>query len=768
MKLNHACKKHSLSPLKKALTIALLGISSITIAQSNEEEKDTNKEESNQAIEEIIVTARRREESLQEIPLAITVYSGEALEEQGVIDITELTKSAPNVNLEVSRATSSTLTAHIRGIGQQDPVAGFEGGVGIYVDDVYLARPQGAVFDVYDVERIEVLRGPQGTLYGKNTIGGAIKYVTKGLSDEPEGTFKISLGSFNQIDLLAKGSGALSDNFRIGGSIASFQRDGFGKNLFTGGEHYDKDVVAARVSFEWDVSDSTLVKFSADYSDDNSAPKSGHRLIPGGLNGDPVLDNVFDTRAGIETIDSSRAGLNQNVTQGGATLSIISDINDSWTFKSITAKRKDDSESLIDFDSLPSNDFDAPVIYENEQFSQEFQLTYSGSRSDGVIGLYYLDANAFDAFDVVLGNLVPPLGLTAFTLGDYDTETTAIYADFSFDINEQWQFSIGGRYTKDARSVLVQRETFLGLGSPYFNNPDAVSITVPLDGLVPTFTGSRSDSAFTSRASISYSPVDEHNFYATYSEGFKGGGFDPRGAYQFPDVQKGFNPEEVSSFELGAKSLWNDGAISTNIALFFMDFTDIQIPGSVAIDTDGDGVDDSFAGTTTNAGEADIWGLEFESTAHLSDSLSANLSIGYINAEYVEWLVNGVDVSDDRVFQNTPELTASFGLRNEWDMNLFGNAGSLVWLGSVSYQDDVFQFEIPEPLLDQKAYSLIDMSLVWSSADSKYQVGLHGKNLGDKEYKVASYNFPTLGVEGVQSAFYGSPRQIIGSFSVNF
>ncbi|MBL4661392.1 MAG: TonB-dependent receptor [Alcanivoracaceae bacterium] len=768
MKLNYAYKKHRLSPLKKALTIALLGISTITIAQSNEEEKDTNKEESNQAIEEIIVTARRREESLQEIPLAITVYSGEALEEQGVIDITELTKSAPNVNLEVSRATSSTLTAHIRGIGQQDPVAGFEGGVGIYVDDVYLARPQGAVFDVYDVERIEVLRGPQGTLYGKNTIGGAIKYVTKALSDEPEGTFKISLGSFNQIDLLAKGSGALSDNFRIGGSIASFQRDGFGKNLFTGGEHYDKDVVAARVSFEWDVSDSTLVKFSADYSDDNSAPKSGHRLIPGGLNGDPVLDNVFDTRAGIETIDSSRAGLNQNVTQGGVTLSIISDINDSWTFKSITSKRKDDSESLIDFDSLPSNDFDAPVIYENEQFSQEFQLTYSGDRSDGVVGLYYLDANAFDAFDVVLGNLAPPLGITAFTLGDYDTETTAIYADFSFVINEQWQFSIGGRYTRDERSVLVQRETFLGLGSPFFNNADAVSITVPLEGLVPTFRGSRTDSAFTSRASISYSPVDEHNFYATYSEGFKGGGFDPRGAYQFPDVQKGFNPEEVASFELGAKSLWNDGAISTNIALFFMDFTDIQIPGSIAIDTDGDGVDDSFAGTTTNAGEADIWGLEFESTAHLSDSLSANVSIGYINAEYVEWLVNGVDVSDDRVFQNTPEWTASFGLRNEWDMNLFGNAGSLVWLGSVSYQDDVFQFEIPEPLLDQKAYSLVDMSLVWSSADSKYQLGLHGKNLGDKEYKVASYNFPTLGVEGVQSAFYGSPRQIIGSFSVNF
>lgn len=767
MKLRYTHNKHRFSPLKKALTIALFGVSSIAMAQSNEEADDVDKEETKPVIEEVIVTARRREESLQEIPLALTVYSGELLEEQGVIDITELTKSSPNVNLEVSRATSSTLTAHIRGIGQQDPVAGFEGGVGIYIDDVYLARPQGAVLDVYDVERIEVLRGPQGTLYGKNTIGGAIKYVTKGLSDEPEGTFKLSYGSFNQVDLLLKGSGAVSDNFRMGGSVASFQRDGFGTNLFTGGEHYDKDLVAARLSFEFDAPGNTLVRFSADYTDDNSAPKSGHRLIPGGINGDPVLDNVFDTRAGIETLASSNAGLDQNVTQSGLTLSIHTDINDAWTFKSTTSQRQDDSESLIDFDSLPGNDFDAPVIYENEQFSQEFQLNYAGESSDGVIGFYYLDANAFDAFDVVLGNL-HALGITAFTLGDYDTKTKALYADFAFDINEQWQFSVGGRYTKDERDVLVHRETFLGFGSDYFNNPDAISITVPLEGLVPVFTGSRSDSAFTSRASISYSPVDEHNFYATYSEGFKGGGFDPRGAYQFEDVQSGFEPEEVSSFELGAKSLWNEGAVSTNIALFFMDFKDIQIPGSIAIDTDGDGVNDSFAGTTTNAGKADIWGLEFESVMQLSNSLSANFSMGYIDAEYVEWFVNGVDVSADRVFQNTPELTVSFSLRNEWDMDLFNTPGSLVWLGGISYQDDVTQFEIPEPILDQKAYSLIDMSLVWNSSDDKYQIGLHGKNLTDKEYKVASYNFPTLGLEGVQSAFYGNPRQIVGSFSVNF
>jgi iron complex outermembrane receptor protein len=187
--------------LKKSITLALFGISSIAFAQSNDEINDSTKEELKPAIEEVIVTARRREESLQEIPLALTVYTGEMLIEQGVIDITELTQTTPNVNLEVSRATSSTLTAHIRGIGQQDPVAGFEGGVGIYIDDVYLARPQGAVLDVYDVERIEVLRGPQGTLYGKNTKVGAVKFVTKEMSGDPQFDIQGTIGSYSQKDL---------------------------------------------------------------------------------------------------------------------------------------------------------------------------------------------------------------------------------------------------------------------------------------------------------------------------------------------------------------------------------------------------------------------------------------------------------------------------------------------------------------------------------------------------------------------------------------
>ena len=176
---------------------------------------------------DIVVTARRRNELLQDVPIAVTAYTGEQLDRQGALDITDIGDTTPNVTIETSRGTNSTLTAFIRGVGQQDPVAGFEQGVGIYIDDVYLNRPQLALLDIYDVERIEVLRGPQGTLYGRNTIGGAIKYVTRRLSDAPEGGVRVNVGSYNQLDMVLTGSLPLADGLRVGAAVARLSRDGF-------------------------------------------------------------------------------------------------------------------------------------------------------------------------------------------------------------------------------------------------------------------------------------------------------------------------------------------------------------------------------------------------------------------------------------------------------------------------------------------------------------------------------------------------------------
>ena len=719
------------------------------------------------ALGDIIVTARKREESLQDVPIAVTAMSGEQLAEMGVPDVVAIGQSMPNVTLEVSRGTNSTLTAFIRGVGQQDPVAGFEGGVGIYLDDVYLARPQGTVFDLYDVERIEVLRGPQGTLYGRNTIGGAVKYVTRRLSDETELGLKLAVGEYSQIDAVATGSVAVTDTFRIGATVASFQRDGFGTNLFTGGEQYDKDILAGRLSFEFQPNDRVFVRLAGDYSVDESTNKDGHRLTVNTVTGAPVLDDVFDSRGGITTIPSSITTLDQEVTQGGVALTIDVEINDQWKFKSVTAYREDDSEAPIDFDSLPDDHFDVPAVYDNDQTSQEFQLNYAGDRIDGVFGLYYLDANAFDAFDVILGDL----GVTSFTLGEFDTEAWAVYADVSYDLTDQWSVSLGGRYTEDERDARVFRETYLGLGSPFFGNTGAVSITVPDPDGVPEFTGSRKDTDFTPRVSLSFQPNGDHNLYASWSQGFKGGSFDPRGAYGTPEVGEGFDPETVDSYELGWKATFAGGRARTALAVFTADYEDVQVPASVAIDTNGDGVDDSFAGATTNAAKASIEGIEVEGVFQFTDAFSATLAFGYIDAEYDEWLVaiGGVltDISSTRNFQNTPETSGNLTLRYEWPLSLFGSDGALAFIGSVTHRGDTQQFEAPNALLDQSAYELYDASLVWTSGDRRYQAGLHGKNLGDKEYKIAGYDFPTLGGSTI-TAFYGNPRQVFGSVSVRF
>ncbi len=279
----------------------------------------------------IIVTARRREEQLIDVPLSVSAISGEALEQRGVQDITQVAQEIPNITLEVSRGTNTTLTAFIRGVGQQDPVAGFEAGVGLYVDDVYLNRPQAAVLDVYDVERIEVLRGPQGTLYGRNTIGGAIKYVTAELPDDPSLSVRATYGSYDQADLIITGSTPLTNSLSIGASGARLSRGGYGENLNLGTENYNKDVWAARGTIEFD-NGPVFIRLSGDYVLDESEARQGSRLIPGLRSGAPVLDNPYDTRAGLNVVE-------QRVEAYGGALNMALEVTPELTLKSITGYR---------------------------------------------------------------------------------------------------------------------------------------------------------------------------------------------------------------------------------------------------------------------------------------------------------------------------------------------------------------------------------------------------------------------------------------------
>ena len=303
--------------------------------------------------DDIIVSARRRDESLIDVPIAVTSFSGEQLEAQGALDITALQRQTPNLTLQVARGSNSTLIAFIRGVGQQDPLWGFEPGVGLYVDDVYVARPQGAVLDIYDVQRIEVLRGPQGTLYGRNTIGGAVKYVTKRLGNEFEGSARATYGSYNQIDLVGSVTVPLGQYLSVGGAVAWLQRDGYGKNLNTGVDQYDKDVLAGRLSAEFDNGD-IFIRLAGDRTEDNSNPRHGTRLVGNaGLPAFAPTESVYDTRAGI--------GDDNKVVTQGVSLTAEFKLNEQLTLKSITAYRDGRTDTLIDFDNTPGPVLDIPA-----------------------------------------------------------------------------------------------------------------------------------------------------------------------------------------------------------------------------------------------------------------------------------------------------------------------------------------------------------------------------------------------------------------------
>ncbi|KAA5804754.1 TonB-dependent receptor [Alkalicaulis satelles] len=721
----------------------------------------------------VTVTARRREESLQDVPVSVTAYSGAQLEAIGAQDITRIAQTTPNVTLEVSRGTNSTLTAFIRGIGQQDPVAGFEAGVGIYIDDVYLNRPQAAVLDIFDVERIEVLRGPQGTLYGRNTVGGAVKYVTRRLSDEPSFSARMNVGSYDQFDVIVSGSAPLSDAFRVGGAVANLTRSGFGTNLTTGQDNYNKRVLAGRISAEFEPDDRIFIRAVYDRIEDTSNPRGGHRLIPSLLTGAPVLDNVFDTRGGLDVVD-------QKIEGQGVSLSGDIQINDQWTFRSITAWREDSSTTPIDFDSLPGADLDVPALYDNEQFSQEFQLVYSGDRLNGIIGAYYLDAEASTVFDVLLattGDVLGLPGLNAQTFGNVETETWSVFADFTYDLTPEWSVSLGARYTSDKRASRVLRRTYIGGFSEFFGgSPTLVAVTSDFDG-------SDSWTDFSPRISVSYQPDAANNFYASFSQGFKGGSFDPRGQTtaaaaagidEFEFMR--FNPETVNAYEAGWK--FTQGGYRHALAFFYNDYTDVQVPGSIGVDTTGDGVFDTFTGVTTNAGAATLWGIEYEGFLGLAedaftsgDTLDLNWAIGYLNGEYDEFIdAFGVDISDQAVIQNTPEWMASGTLNYTVPLS----NGALSVINTLAYRGSYSQFEIPNPTLDQDGYTLWNASVVWNSNDGRWQAGVHGRNLTDERYKVSGYNFinadgtPNLGLEGTLTAFYGDPRTVTATIAFRY
>ena len=698
------------------------------------------------SLDDVVVSARRRDELLKDVPISVSAIGEERLEQTGASDITALQQQTPNATVQVARGSNSTLISFIRGVGQQDPLWGFEPGVGLYVDDVYVARPQGAVLDIYDVQRIEVLRGPQGSLYGRNTVGGAIKYVTNTLSSEPELTLRGAYGSYNQIDLMAVGSIPLGDTFRVGGAIASYQRDGYGSNLNTGAEHYNKDVLAGRLSAEWEPREDISIRLAYDRVQDDSNPRHGHREVAGVGVGAGIQPSVYDTFAGI--------GDENSVMSQGASATLQLELNDNWTFKSITAWREGDTDTVIDFDNTPVPTLDIPAYYADDQLTQEFQFLFDYDRIQGVAGIFYLDGHAEGAFDTVLGGA----GIVIGTTGQVDTESWAGFADINLDLTDRLHLGIGMRYTLDDKRGTVFRANYLGATrSPILGGTPRAPLLVRTN-----YTASKDFTQFTPRIALSYDLTDDMTTYASYSQGFKSGGFDMRGdAFLTPNTVNGYDPETVDSYEIGLKGALDRLTFAASV--FYNEYQDQQVTTQVPA---GAGI----ASFVDNVGSSTFYGAEFEGRLRILDNLSANFAVGYLNSEFEEFLRYNLttmmfeDISSQVVLQNAPEWTGYLGLT--WLGDVGG--GQLAVTPSVSYRGDFSLFEFPNPILDQEAYSLVDLSIVWTDPGDRFTVGLYGKNLTDEEYRVGGYNFPGALFNNSIIGYYGPPQTVTASLQVKF
>jgi len=706
------------------------------------------------SVDDIIVSARRRDEALKDVPVAVSAFSAEQLEQKGSADITELTRSAPSLTLQAARGSNSTLISFIRGVGQQDPLWGFEPGVGLYMDDVYIARPQAAVLDIFDIQRIEILRGPQGTLYGRNTIGGAIKYVTKRIdADEPQGQVRASYGSYNQRDLVASAELPFNDKFAVSAAVARYLRDGYGTNLNTGNEHYNKDVTAARFSAEWTPTDNLFFRLAGDIVKDDSNARHGHRELA------PSPADVYDTNAG--------AGDANRVESKGLSLTGEWNVNEWLTLKSVTAQRDGLTRGNIDFDNLPAPILDIPARYDDDQFSQEFQAVFSGDRWSGVAGVYYLDATASGAFDTVLGLA----NLTTLTSGSVDTKSYALFGDFSYDVTDALSVSVGARWTHDEKTGTVFRRQYLGIRSPGFGNGAAVPIAAPRTD----YTATKEFEKFTPRVSVSYKLTPDLTTYVSWGEGFKSGGFDMRGdAVLYPDTVKGYRPETVETWEIGLKGSLFDNRLNFATAIYDSSYEDQQITTQYPAGA-------TVASVVDNVGSSSIRGWEFEGRLRVTDNLTLNGMLSYTDAKFEQFMayiptgpLNSscptqpgcvVDVSDQRDFQNTPEWTGSIGATYTHWME---NGSSLAFIPSASYRGDYQLFETASPILDQEAFWMFDASLVWTSSNDRLTVGVHGKNLSDERYRVGGYVFPGALFGDSLIGYYGAPRTVTATVGLKF
>jgi iron complex outermembrane receptor protein len=651
------------------------------------------------AIEEVLVTAERREASVQETAIAITAYSFEELELRGIDEIEDLQFSAPN--LVISHNSQSPVTyAYIRGIGSDQLVAGFDPGVAYHVDGIYIGQPSSMPVDLWDMERVEVLRGPQGTLYGRNTTGGAINVITKAPSDQFEGTMDVTAGNYDRKRVRGAVAGPLVGDLVSGRLSYIYDKaDGFQEN-YTGDDGDSIDHWALRGKLQFDFTEDLSLTLTGQRFENqgNQTQKRREPFGPADFGGGFVI-NIFDGAIPNPTDPREVAkDFNEKLDLENDLLSARLE----WEFGNMMLVSTTGYISNDWFQSMDIDMSNNPVQFqewemETTQFTQEFQLiSTSDGPLDWIVGLFWFDEELETDYHFQDSSIA---GFNFFNGGDLDTQSWAVYGEASWDFRDSGlpiRLHGGLRYTEDDKDVdeyQIIPEFGLNLAGGMGNTWDEVSGKLGIDWFVN----------------------DDIMVYASFSHGYKGGGYS---IGQFDE----FDPETVDNLEVGIKTQFADGRAQVNAAAFYNDYQDLQV--------------NYLVGTlylTYNAAEATIQGIEIESTLLVTDQVTIGANFTWLDAEFDSYIFDPgppvVDLAGDTL-NRAPEFTVA--LTGQYDFSIDG-IGNFTARIDYYWQDDVYYRlqNIPRHRADE--FDTVDLRFIWTSLDERWTVDAFMKNAGDED-----------------------------------
>jgi len=621
-------------------------------------------------LEEIVVTARKRQESIQDVPVAVTALSPGQLERGSITSSLDLAKLAPNVQLHETNIGSESLSASIRGLSYDDIEKSIEPTVGVSIDGVFLASNSGGVFDMFDVESVEVLRGPQGTLFGRNTIGGVISVNRTQPTGEWGGKVEVTSGDENMTDVKAILNMPLGANGGIKIAVKDKQSDSHVYNTTLKMHRPMKDSETFTLSAKYNFTDNTSAQFTYDSYDHNTTAPDGVFVATGFLAsigfGDGAIASKADNWKTSPQLNPLTATL-----EGNNYTAKVTHTGENYEIKYIMGIM--DYEEEVHESSWGINGVFFPVD-RNQEFKQTSHEVQFISDFDGpmnvVAGVYMMEADSW----ITSG---PAVQFTA----DHSVETTAVFGEINYDLSDVWSLTVGARYTEEDKE-LDSRSWVTGTSNvPRLSNSRDASLL--LNAGTPSF----------SDDNISYRVVLQREFelgmmYASYSTGFRSGGFFNRGSTNSELAP--FQSEEVESMEIGMRSNPTDNS-QLNLTYFMADYSDKQTTIITAGNDPVCGKSNEFvAGVTCsfvrNAGDVSMEGLELEYVLMPTEELTLRATVGTLDTDIDEFDYNGVDISNKAHMLYAPELTAYFGAEHTSDIG----GGTLTINAGWSYKDDMY------------------------------------------------------------------------------